>query len=150
MAIASTPDQTDHGRGAGTPESSRRRFQNSAGEPDRPAAGQDAACYRWSIWLWRSNCGVVGGQMDFTPVHPDEFLNQKTEPQAPETNSTKISIIGSIYTVSAAMRFGMGLQMQEPISIAERYQTSLSPCLPAWPGTLPHLAFAIILLASGM
>jgi cytochrome bd-type quinol oxidase subunit 2 len=63
--------------------------------------------------------------MDFTPVHPDEFLNQKTEAQAPETKSTEISIIGSMYTVSAAMRFGVGLQMQEPISIAERTDKSI-------------------------
>jgi NAD(P)-dependent dehydrogenase (short-subunit alcohol dehydrogenase family) len=161
---------------------------------------QDAACHRWSIWLWRSNrdgfhklpgtaaiiadnnserghnlertlrevgcsvkfvqvdvtdwesvtglfrsalswlrqtydeertidhvvtcTGVIGGQMDFTPVHPDEFLNQKTEAQAPETKSTKISIIGSMYTVSAAMRFGMGLHRQE--SVAERSDKSIT------------------------
>jgi 5'-hydroxyaverantin dehydrogenase len=67
--------------------------------------------------------GVIGGQMDFTPVHPDEFLDQKTEAQAPETKSTKISIIGSMYTVSAAMRFGMGLRKQE--SVVERSDKSI-------------------------
>jgi NAD(P)-dependent dehydrogenase (short-subunit alcohol dehydrogenase family) len=67
--------------------------------------------------------GVVAGQMDFTPVHPDDFLGQKTEAQAPETKSIKISILGFMYTVSAAMRFGMGLHKQE--SIAERGDKSI-------------------------
>jgi 5'-hydroxyaverantin dehydrogenase len=68
--------------------------------------------------------GVISEELDLKPIHPHEFLDPKTETKVPETKSIKISIIGTLYTVSAAIRFGMGLHKQEPI--AERSDKSIT------------------------
>lgn len=53
--------------------------------------------------------GVISENLDLTPVDPDDFINGKVESKAPASRSVSISIVGTLYTVTAAMRYGMGL-----------------------------------------
>lgn len=57
--------------------------------------------------------GVTSEALDLAPVQPDEFVNQKIESKPPTSRSIDISITGSLYTVTAAMRYGMGLHKAE-------------------------------------
>lgn len=60
--------------------------------------------------------GVTSENLDVTPVQPDDFLDQKTESKPPASRSINISITGSLYTITAAMRYGMGLHKLEDIA----------------------------------
>jgi 5'-hydroxyaverantin dehydrogenase len=60
--------------------------------------------------------GVSSEEVDFTPVQPDDFISQETETKPPTSRSISISIIGSLYTVTAAMKYGMGLHKAEDIA----------------------------------
>lgn len=58
------------------------------------------------------SAGVLSSEVDLSPVNPHEFLRQDKPPtKAPESRNIEISIIGSLYTVTAAMKFGMGLHL---------------------------------------
>lgn len=55
------------------------------------------------------SAGVESGELDIDPVHPDDFLQGRSPTEAPRSRSIQISILGSLHTVTAAMRYGMGL-----------------------------------------
>lgn len=57
--------------------------------------------------------GVSSEDLDLIPVQPDNFIHQNTEAKAPASRSINISINGTLYTVAAAMRYGMGLHKAE-------------------------------------
>jgi 5'-hydroxyaverantin dehydrogenase len=60
------------------------------------------------------SAGVQDKEVDLTPVPPEDFLQSKEGTQEPRSLSTRVSIIGSLYTVTAALRYGMGLH--KPVS----------------------------------
>lgn len=68
--------------------------------------------------------GVISENLDLTPADPEDFIAGKTETKAPASRSINISIIGTLYTVTAAMRYGMGIHQQE--SVAERSDKSVT------------------------
>lgn len=60
------------------------------------------------------SAGVAGAELDLSPVSPEVFLqNDHTPAKAPESRSIQISIVGTLYTVAAAQKFGMGLHRPE-------------------------------------
>jgi 5'-hydroxyaverantin dehydrogenase len=60
------------------------------------------------------SAGVDSEVLDLDPVNPDIFLQDGgTTTKAPASLSIQISIIGSLYTVAAAMKFGMGLHRHD-------------------------------------
>ena len=60
------------------------------------------------------SAGVAGAELDLSPVSPEYFLQQdQTSAEAPESRSVQISIVGTLYTVAAAQKFGMGLHRPE-------------------------------------
>ena len=57
---------------------------------------------------------MAGAELDLSPVSPEYFLQQdQTSAKAPESRSVQISIVGTLYTVAAAQKFGMGLHRPE-------------------------------------
>lgn len=60
------------------------------------------------------SAGIDSEELDLSPISPDDFLkDDSTTAKAPKTRSIRISIIGSLNTVVAAMKFGMGLHENE-------------------------------------
>jgi 5'-hydroxyaverantin dehydrogenase len=60
------------------------------------------------------SAGVAGAELDLSPVSPEDFLqHDQTPAKAPESRSIQISIVGTLYTVAAAQKFGMGLHRPE-------------------------------------
>jgi 5'-hydroxyaverantin dehydrogenase len=60
------------------------------------------------------SAGVPSDTLDLSPVNPEEFLQDDQPPsEAPSSRSIQISTIGSLYTVTAAQKFGMGLHRPE-------------------------------------
>lgn len=57
------------------------------------------------------SAGVESDELDLAPVNPEDFLSSPTETTSkpPRTLSVRVSVIGSMHTVSAAMKYGMGL-----------------------------------------
>jgi 5'-hydroxyaverantin dehydrogenase len=56
------------------------------------------------------SAGVDSEELDLSAVSPDDFLrNDQTSIKAPKSTSIQISIVGSLNTVVAATKFGMGL-----------------------------------------
>lgn len=60
------------------------------------------------------SAGLEGEQLDLDPVDPEEFLEGRTEARPPNSLSIQVSVIGTLYTVSAAMRYGLGLHRLGP------------------------------------
>ncbi|KAM0720747.1 hypothetical protein Q7P37_004884 [Cladosporium fusiforme] len=71
-----------------------------------------------------TSAGVAGEALDITPVHPDDFIEGKIEFEAPTSRSVNISVIGTLYTATAAMKFALGLHKDD--SIAKRGDKSLT------------------------
>ena len=60
------------------------------------------------------SAGVASSELDLSPVSPEDFLqHDQTPAKAPESRSIQISIVGTLYTVAAAQKFGMGLHRPE-------------------------------------
>ena len=60
------------------------------------------------------SAGVSGAELDLSPVSPEDFFqHDQTPAKAPESRSIQISIVGTLYTVAAAQKIGMGLHLPE-------------------------------------
>lgn len=82
--------------------------------------------------------GVAGEALDLTPVDPDDFIEGKIENKAPTSRNISISTVGTLHTVTAAMRFAMGLHLPgSPVERGDKSITILSS-LAGWSGTSLH------------
>lgn len=68
------------------------------------------------------SAGVESEEMDLAPENPDSFLDRSAATRPPKSLSINVSILGSLYTVSAAMKYGMGLHLPN----AERGDKSIT------------------------
>lgn len=59
------------------------------------------------------SAGVESEELDLTPENPDDFLERNAPTKAPKSLSINVSVIGSLYTVSAAMKYGLGLHLAD-------------------------------------
>jgi 5'-hydroxyaverantin dehydrogenase len=60
--------------------------------------------------------GISSEDLDLMPVQPDDFIHQKAAIKAPASRSINMSINGTLYTVAAAMRYGMRLHKEEDMA----------------------------------
>lgn len=55
------------------------------------------------------SAGLPSEMVDLEPVQPEDFLNDDFATEPPSSRSISVSVIGSLYIVTAAMKFAMGL-----------------------------------------
>jgi 5'-hydroxyaverantin dehydrogenase len=82
------------------------------------------------------SAGVDSEELDMSAVSPDDFLCNQTSPKAPKSISIQISIVGSLNTVVAATKFGMGLH--RPVSEMGDKSITLLGSMAGYTGMVLH------------